>query len=50
MSAKDQIRAERLKLDGWKVTEKGHKRNLKRYKYTSVSFDLYYKRRTLIDK
>ena len=42
MSAKDMIQAERLKIKGWKVTEKNHIRDHKKYKYQSVSFDLFY--------
>ena len=42
MSAKDMIQAERLKLKGWKVADKNHTRDTKKYKYKSVSFDLFY--------
>ncbi len=43
MSAKDMIQVERLKLKGWKVTEKNHVRDTKKYQYKSISFDLFYK-------
>lgn len=45
MKLKEAVKRERLKKDGYKVTPKGHKLDVKKYNYSVVSFDLWYKKR-----
>jgi len=39
----DSVKRDRLKKKGYKLTSKSHKIDTKKYSYSVVSFDLFYK-------